>query len=73
MKKGGAFQRLLFSTVIRLVSFAFPIPLHHLHKQGSGGVEHMVFTASSLYARALSPSDFSHVPVFQKTHPLLRW
>ena len=73
MKKGGAFQRLLFSAVTRLVSFAFPIPLHHLHKQGSGGVEHLVFTASSLYARALSPSDFSHVPVFQKTHPLLRW
>ena len=55
------------------VSFAFPIPLGHLHKQGSGGVEHLVFTASSLYARVLSPSDFSHVPVFQKTHPLLRW
>lgn len=43
MKKGGAFQRLLFSAVTRLVSFAFPIPLHHLHKQGSGRVEHVVF------------------------------
>ncbi len=43
MKKGGAFQRLLFSAVTRLVSFAFPIPLHHLHKQGNGRVEHVVF------------------------------